>query len=333
LYLARHTKNKKPHYFIRESYFDGTCFRCRTLFDLDTHPERFIIYPGGNAYYIDEAVEDEIRKQGVKNVSDRLDDVFWPFLSPRIKRVIEGFSRNRSGGKPRLTSHGDAAPWDFHDFDKRRVHFLRFARMDQGNIDTMSPKLLRCLQNRSRDEIEQYFIRSEAILRPHEIKNYVFVIFNLQHHFTRLNAKTTPEILEPAKLDEFFEKEICRLNRDGDFWYGEKENVALNEYLARYAVMFFDYEFGQSTVLQDYIRQFMDSRRRFRVPAQGQTVGFAEASVRFRVEKTVLRKMTRREITTRYRKMALELHPDRGGDPEQFIKLTEAYKALIRKKK
>ncbi|MFO7964583.1 MAG: J domain-containing protein [Desulfobacterales bacterium] len=332
MYLAKHIVNGKPRFYIRESYFDGACFRSRTLFDLDSNPEKYIIYPGGNGYYIDEVVCDEIRKYGVKNITDKLDDVFWPFLDPRIKRVLEGFSRKRTSGRGRLDCDSSKHTDDFHIFDKRRVHFMRFGRMDQGNIGAVSPKLMRRLQNRSRDEIEQYFMRSEAILRPHEIKNYVFVIFNLQRHFQRLNVKTMPQILDPDELDAFFLEDICRLNGDEAFWYGSEKNESLNDYLVRYLIMYFDYEFGQSTFLNDYIRRFMDDRRRFRFPAPQTTVGLDEASDRFRVEKSVLKKMTRRELTSRYRKLALKLHPDQGGDHERFIKLTEAYKAMIRKK-
>lgn len=330
MYLARHIIRGRPRYYIRESYFDGACFRSRTLFDLAEDPEQYIVYPGGNAYYIDERVEDELRRQGVENASDRLEEVFWPFLDPHIRHVIEGFSRKRSKRGRQLDSHADAAPDDFHAFDKRRVHFLRFGRMDQGHIGRMPAKLMANLKNRSRDELEQYFIRSESILRPHEIKNYVFVIFDLQRHFTRLAARTTPQILEAEKLDEYFISDVCRLNRDEKFWFGHKRNTVLNEYLVRYAVMFFDYEFGESTILQDTIRKFMDDRRRFRFYPARQTMGLDEASARFKVEKSVLRKMTRREITVQYRRLALKLHPDKGGDAGQFIKLTEAYKALIR---
>ena len=35
------------------------------------------------------------------------------------------------------------------------------------------------------------------------------------------------------------------------------------------------------------------------------------------------------EIKQAFRKKALEFHPDKGGDPEEFIKIREAYEFLI----
>lgn len=34
------------------------------------------------------------------------------------------------------------------------------------------------------------------------------------------------------------------------------------------------------------------------------------------------------EVTRAYRALAMKMHPDRGGDPEQFHKLQAAYEAL-----
>ena len=97
--------------------------------------------------------------------------------------------------------------------------------------------------------------------------------------------------------------------------------------------MFFDYEFGESSQLQDYIKNFMNNRRRFKFPSVVRTVGWEEASVRLEIEKDTLKKMTKRELTIRYRKMAMQMHPDKGGDHEKFIKLTEAYQEVLKKKK
>jgi DnaJ-class molecular chaperone len=43
--------------------------------------------------------------------------------------------------------------------------------------------------------------------------------------------------------------------------------------------------------------------------------------------------MSRRELCRLYRKRAQEHHPDKGGDSKKFIRLTEAYQSLLKRKK
>jgi DnaJ family protein A protein 2 len=38
---------------------------------------------------------------------------------------------------------------------------------------------------------------------------------------------------------------------------------------------------------------------------------------------------TRDQIVSAYRRLAMQHHPDRGGDPEEFIKVTDAYKRAL----
>ncbi len=45
-----------------------------------------------------------------------------------------------------------------------------------------------------------------------------------------------------------------------------------------------------------------------------------------------LGKADKQEITRLYRQKAKSIHPDTGGDQEAFIRLTEAYEALLRQK-
>ena len=270
---------------------------------------------------------------GIKNVSDQLDDIFWPFLDPRIKRIVESFSRKGAANRKSINNDLHAAKEDVHLFDKRRIHYLRYGRTEQGNIGRISPKLTNVIQNKSRDEIEQYFIQSEAILRPHEMKTYVFVIFDLQRHFSKSYAKTVPQALDETELDKCFMKDVCRLNEDDQFWRGIDKAENLHEYMVRYLIMFFDSSFGETTVLNDYIKSFMNSRRQFRFPSQVRTIGLSEVSNRLGLDKDVLKRMNRRELTLHYRRLALRMHPDKGGDHDRFIKLTEAYQEMLKKKK
>ena len=333
MYLACKTINGIPHFFIRESYYDDTCFRSRNLVELGPDPGRYIIYPGGNAYFFDETIEDQLEKLGVTNVSDQLEDIFWPFLDPRIKRVVEAFTRKGAANRKPLNCDVHAANDTVHLFDKRRIHYLRCGRMEQGNIGRISPKMTNVIRNKSRDEIEQYFMQSEKILRPHEMKPYLFVIFDLQRHFSALYAKTMPQALDEGELDAFFLNDVCRLNEDVKFWQGIDKGGNLHDYMARYVILFFDTPFGETTIVNDYVKNFINSRKRFRFSSRQKTVRLSEISARLGIASDMLRKMSRRELTIHYRRLALKLHPDKGGDHEKFIKLTEAYQEMLKKKK
>ena len=336
MYLARQRIRGKPCYFIRESYKEGDCFRSRELFDLGTNPARYIVYPGGNAFYIDEVVEDTLCSLGVTGAADKLEDVFWPFVKPGIRRVLEPFRhRGQARRKKRSMTPEEEAESrrQLSNFDKRRIHYLRSGRMDQGGLGRMSVLLLRWLFGKSRDEIEQRFMTMERSLGPRDLKNYTFVIFDLQKYFTQSWAKKIPQGLPQDEVDEHFLEEICRLNRDASFWAGEEHSGdMLHEYLVRYVVMFFDHPFGEDTFLRDHIKEFMDSHRAWRFPERTRTMGMDEASAVFGVDKEILRSMSKQRLVRLFRRLAQKRHPDKGGTHEEFIRLTEAYRECLRRK-
>jgi curved DNA-binding protein CbpA len=43
--------------------------------------------------------------------------------------------------------------------------------------------------------------------------------------------------------------------------------------------------------------------------------------------------MSRRDLVRLYRRKAQELHPDKGGDHDKFVRLTAAYHEVIKTKK
>ena len=85
MYLARKNIKGVAHYSIRESYQDGDYFLSRELVDLGTHPGAYIIYPGGNAFYIDPVIEEQLDRLGVVAQDNDLEDIFWRFLDPGIQ--------------------------------------------------------------------------------------------------------------------------------------------------------------------------------------------------------------------------------------------------------
>ena len=106
----------------------------------------------------------------------------------------------------------------------------------------------------------------------------------------------------------------------------------LHEYLVRYAIMFFDLEHEPRSFIEDYIRRFINSRRDYRPPSLTRSVTLGEASTLFNVSKDSLDKMGRSDLARLYRRRAQKLHPDKGGDHDTFVKLTEAYHSLLVKK-
>ena len=329
MYLAsfREKKNKR-RYVIRHSYADGGCFRSRDLFDLGEDPARFIKYPGGNGFYIDTLVEDAIAEQGVNACQDDLETVFMPFLDPHIKRVIAGFDRR---ARTHHRSHACLPVETVHLFDRYRLHYLKLGRVDPKRLGCMPEAFYANLHNKSRDEIEYDFIAAEKILKPHELALYTYQIFDLQRFFHQHAAQHHPEALDQQQLDRFFMQSLCQLNTDGSFWTGHENESGLHQHLVRYAVMYFDSSFQVQDPFQSFLRDFMNRHRVHRPPESVQ-VSLAESAGLFGVTVDALKKMDCRNLARQYRKVALRHHPDKGGDPENFVKLTAAYQKLMKRK-
>ncbi len=335
MYLARKTIEGVLHYYIRESYWDGQHYVSRDLFDLGTNPGEHIIYPGGNAFYVDPDIEDHLEGLGVSTPADDLEDIFWPFLNPRIQHALEHF-RNRGKRSPQVRVPSGApakTKLQVHIFDKRRLHYLKFGRMEQGYLWLVPPKVFNVLRHKSRDEIEQQFIDMERQLNPREYKAYSYVIFDINRFFAESFAAKKPQFLKQKDIDDYFIAEICKLNGDPDFWAGMAFDGWLHEYLVRYLFMFFDYDFAPRSWVEDYIRNFINSRRFHQSPSRDNTVSMKDASSIFNETEDTLQKLNRQELSRLFRRRARALHPDQGGDQEKFVELTQAYDALLRTKK
>ena len=329
MYMAIETIGGQHRYAIRESYPKGPYLLSRDLFDCGTDPGRYIVYPGGRSYYIEETVEDRLRALNVVYDASELDELFFPFIDPEIRWKLEWMDRRRCRREKSFSREYSAA--DYHRFDRSRMHFLRTGAANQGQIGRMPVKMLRVLAEKSRDEIEQHFMRMERRLNPREIKKYVFVIFDLQRFFASHYATAAPEMLSQKKVDEHFVQEICRLNADHDFWSGMPAGRSLHAYLTRYVVMYFDHDYGQGRFLDQVIRDFINRRRRYR-PPRSVRVRLAHAAALFDTGIDALKHMSRAELARLFRRRAQKLHPDKGGDHDTFVKLVAAYHALLRRK-
>lgn len=333
MYLAEQKTGKQTHYFIRESVKDGCFFRSRDLFCLGTNPAGYIIYPGGNAFYIDDVVEDRLSDLGVRANQDDLEDIFWPFLNPRIRRLVDAFKQKARARRKKVREkpkQDDVIRAQVSDFDKRRVHYLRFGGVEHNSIYRMPVALYRWAFEKSRDEIEQRFLNMERCLNPSEPKNYTFAIFDLERFFTESWARQVPQGLDRDKMEKHFLEEICRLNEDASFCSRNEKRACLHEHLIRYVIMFFDHDYAPDSFLGDYIRNFMDARRAWRAPPNKRSVSLEEASNIFGVKKDALKTMTKRGLVRLYRRVAKTMHPDTGGTNEAFVQLTQAYHELLR---
>lgn len=329
MYLASLRDNKNGRrYMIRQSYADGDCYRSRDLFDLGHDPRRFIRYPGGNGFYIDTAVEDAIAQKGVDASQDDLESIFMPFIDPHIRRVIDGFDRRARHRRRADTCDRVEA---IHRFDRYRLHYLKLGRVDPRRMGCMANTFYAALRNKSRDEIEYDFIAAEKILKPYELARYAYQIFDLQRFFNEHFSQTHPEALDQTRMDRFFMESLCQLNTDESFWIGSAEESGLHRHLVRYAVMYFDGSFPTRDPFRDFLRDFIN-RHRVHRPPKSVEVSLAESARLFGVTVDALKKMDCRALARRYRKLALTHHPDRGGNPDNFVKLTAAYRKLMRRK-
>lgn len=331
MYLARTFLRGRPRYLIRESFPKDGAYLHRDLFDLGDDPGRFIVYPGGNAFYIDEAVEDAVNALGVGPGGDELEDMFWPFVRPDIRVKLEPFRLREHRVRAGRQSVSPVAPEEVHGFDRRRVFYLKCGRMQPPAGCRIPDSAIRRLQAKSRDEIEQGFMRQEAALPPRELKAYTFMIFDLQRFFAQRFAAQSPESLDPEAVDAHFTEEVCRLNADPAFWRGMEPGATLSEYLVRYLILYFDHDYAAQAVADEILRDFMNRHRAHR-PAPVVAVSMEQAAAIFELSRERLNQMSRGELARLYRRRALDLHPDQGGDNQRFARLTEAYHELLRTK-
>lgn len=333
MYLAINNIRGRRKFFIRDSCFDTerNCWLSRDLFDLGSNPAHYIEYLGGNSFYLNEELCDQLADQVSELDYCELEELFWPFVKRDIRDKLEPFycrSRSRIKEKKKKAQK-ELGEDQVQVFDKRRICFLRYGVTDQRRIARLPRKYYAELLGKSRDEIEQYFLQMESSLPLQEYKLYVYVIFDLPRYFTESYARSMPGGLEQNKLDEYFVKEICRLHEDKHFWACFPAGKKLHEYLRRYVIMFFDYDFQEGSAWDEYLRDFINSRR-FQQHVAKPSMAFDEIAEIFGVELEKLQKMNRRALTKLYREKAHELHPDKGGEHDEFVRLTEAYNELLK---
>ncbi|THB75633.1 MAG: hypothetical protein D6B25_11665 [Desulfobulbaceae bacterium] len=336
MYLAYFTNNGRKQYQIRQSFKDVSDdhYRHRTVFDLGDQPEDFLEILSEDICYFNADLEAEISQWTELDATQILEELLWDFLPEETQDRLSYFRhRGKVSVTPLSRSEKRSIEASVHLFDRRRLYYLRYGAVDQSRIFRLNPKLYRPLMNKSRDEIEYYFMDLEKVMEPNEMKTYVFAIFDLQRHFTQSYSATMPEALNQEDISDHFLDDLCALNDDLDLWPDYSGNGSLKDHLIRYLIMFFDHGYGRRSLFDDFVREFMGRHRTWQWPDKKPDMSTTAISEVFEKPWNELQKLNRKELTRLFRSRAKELHPDSGGDHEDFIRLSTAYAALLSRKK
>lgn len=331
MYLARKEVGPRlHHYVLRESYLSGGIFCSRDLEELGPDPGRCIVYSSETSFHIDEELLQRLRDKGAAASESEVEELLFPFVDAYIKNRLQPF-RNRHTYRrwqPAGESLRNRALHETHPMDRRRLHFLRLGRTAVETVDT-SQALYIILLDKSRDEIEQLILAQEQLLPPREYQQYLFTIFDLQRFFQESFARSIPQALNRDRLDTLLLEEVCRLAADPIFWQGVPPFDCLPPYLVRYLLMYFDAAPEEPTGWARFAR-FTRARRSHR-SASGTAgrMGRQQALMIFGLSGEQLAGLRKRDLTRLYRQQAHALHPDKGGDSQQFIRLTAAYQELL----
>jgi hypothetical protein len=335
MYLARLHAGSGTSYQIRRSYrTDDNSFGYRIVYDLGDNPGRFIEPFGEHLVLFNNTLIEAVTAETADDGELILEGLLFNFLPPETRRRLRLFPpRTTRRPTPLSDSEREEIARQVHLFDRRRLYYLRYGAVDQSRLSRLHEKCCRPLLGQSRDEREFAFAAEEAVLDPGVYRQYVYAIFDVQKHFHQSFAPWFPEALAQDEVADRFLEELCRLNGDGGFWQGERPGEALHHHLRRYLIMFFDYRPAGRSFLEDFTEAFMAGHRRFRWPERKPAKSPEKVSEIFATPYAELRRMSGDQLNRLYRKKAMQLHPDLGGDHDLFIELTEVYRDLRRGKK
>lgn len=334
MYLAKLHNSSSTRYEIRESYKrDDDTFGHRLIFDLGEKPEQYFeLYEDHIILFNPELLELITEKTG-KNAEKNLEHLLWNFF-PAVCRERLGHFKQRTQLKfgPLTRAEKADISKEIHIFDRRRLYYLRYGAVDQSRLSRLHEKCCRPLLGQSRDEREFYFREEERVLEPGKYLQYVYAIFNLQKYFTQSFAPWLPEALAKEEMAEYFINAICRLQNDNHFWQRAPESRFLHDHLVRYLIMFFDFNAAPRSFFDEHARSFMAGHRSFRWPERRASATPEKISSIFGTPYNDLKKMSKSTLNKLYRKKAMEFHPDKGGDHDRFIELSDVYNELLRVK-
>ncbi|WP_136808141.1 DnaJ domain-containing protein [Desulfosediminicola flagellatus] len=331
MYLATITHGASKSYQIRQSYLntENNTFQHRIIFDLGENPSDYMENLGEVVVFFSSELENAISKYTQTDPDTILEKLLWDFLPWETRERLSRFNRT-DYDIPKPISENDRAEISrqIHIFDRRRLYYLYYGAIDQSKLFSMRETVFRPLFRQSRDEREYHLTQMEHRLEPGEYRNYIYAIFNLHTHFTVSYATFLPEALPQDQIADYFLEELCELNSSRFFLQFDEGRGSLHPHLRRYLYMFFDFSPRNRTFGNDFVRQFINNHRTFRWPEKRTEVSSERILEIFGYNFDELKKMNKKTLTRLYRKKALELHPDQGGDQEKFVELTEIYSIL-----
>lgn len=319
-------------YVLRQTYLDRGVLKARDLMDLGGDPSAHVHCAGENGFYFGSAIEESLLKQGVRFSSEDLERVFEIYLPPRYRAIIERFRRGPEVRNRAQYALEDIAPphRTVHIFDARRLYYLRFGRVDQGELGARHWKFLDIFRYKARDEIESAIDDMERELPPREYATYVYASLGIPLLLPEY-LRGHPLAVDREKLDGHILGEVCRLNGDEDFFLGAErpDRDGLHPYLTKYVWLYFDSRFQGE--FPDGI--FQGGAGFGRMSAPRPPVSIERAYEVFGISAALFSRMTGGELARLYRRKAKRLHPDRGGNHDDFVKLSQAYERLLASRK
>ena len=338
MYLAKEYNNSGEAVFhLRETVKgEDNTLASRQLFDLGNDPEQFVEYIDERIFYISPEVEDALAELKVQYEYEELEEIFWPFINTEIRETLDNFGgiRGRSSGEHKR--RGRQMPIeDFertHPFDRRRLYYLKFVQINMGDAVERPLPIYEILTDKCRDEIESRITFMELDIRPWEMRGYLYAIFNIAEGFAPKLSRFVPDAQDPDLIDRFFLEEMCRLNSDGQWLGNEASPMAsgrLHPYLRKYLFMYFDTYFSNRGYWKPGGRT-AGAEREWQPPVNSGQDDYLKA---MRLTQEEFRKMNETEFTSYFRKKAMELHPDMGGDHDTFVAFRNAYQVLMMRKK
>jgi len=334
MYLAKLQHGLSIHYQLRQSFATKKeLYGYKIIFDLGAQPSDYFTITEDHIVIFTDILLETLTTTLGKDPETLLEELLFEFFPPSAQQKMSTFKERAAKYKGPLTvDEKKAIHTQVHIFDRRRLYYLRYGAVDQSRLSKLHEKCCRPLLSQSRDEREYYFMAEEKVLEPGAYFQYIFAIFNLQKHFEQSFAPWLPEALAMDEVADLLTKVICTLQKDKTFWQAQTGGVFLHTHLTRYLWMFFDYAPHQPSFQRDFARAFMGNHRAFKWPEKKVEVPPEKIEEIFGLPYSHLTTLRKEELTRLYRKKAMELHPDKGGDAEHFIILTEAYTTLLGKK-
>ncbi|MCS7149302.1 MAG: hypothetical protein N2Z40_00435 [Caldimicrobium sp.] len=298
MYISRKITPIGYVYRINESYYEAPFYKSRVLFDLGSNPANFITYYSEVAFSID--LEDELAKIGKKTDQFQLEELFLRFLNPEAQKWVR-FSLSKR--QPKNTNRRDFNLDDIHWFDRIRLIAIKLDHRDPKRLIQQKYPFFERLLFKSRDEIENMIWDMEDRLTFREKSRYLLSIFSL--------GKAS----SPEERDTFFMEGLCKIAEDPQYFMDLSSDKVLSSYLSRYVWFYFD-AIPRTRVPRSY-HVFEESL-------------YLEVSRNLNISVDKLLSLSKREVLKIFRAKILELHPDRGGSHEAFVKVRKLMEDFLK---